>query len=121
MRTGGAGLVNELLLEEVCGHDRGDVAKRGKCARNCFEIGEDASNGGTQGFRIVLCQLAGALRGAGNDGQGQAEGGSYLSIKRDIAGALRHDVLGSRSLSEYSGDGGVKVFETDELRPQVLG
>ena len=69
----------------------------------------------------MLCQLAGALRGAGNDGQGQAEGGSYLSIKRDIAGALRHDVLGSRSLSEYSGDGGVKVFETDELRPQVLG
>ena len=118
--TGGAGLVNELLLEEVCGHDRGDVAKRSKCARNRFQVGEDASDGSPQGFRIVLGKLAGALRGAGNDGQRQAKGGSYFSIEGDIAGALRHDVLSGGSLSQDGGDGGIEVFEADELRAQVL-
>ena len=64
----------------------------------------------------MLGKLAGALRGAGNDGQRQAKGGSYLSIEGDIAGALRHDVLSGGSLSKYGGDGGIEVFEADELR-----
>ena len=106
------GLVDELLLEEVRGHNGRGLLGGLQRTWHGLQIGENAGHGGSKGLGLALRQLRRALRGAGDDNQRQAQRGGDLRIEGDLAGALDQEGIGSGGgrVGQNIRHGGIKIF-----------
>ena len=120
VRTGGAGLVNELLLEEVCGHDRLDIEVNLAGQRLAvLEMvwGDNAGDGRLHVLGVADREFGRALFLLGYEQQRYADGGGSYGVEVGVAGALNnYGAVGGKFRSDDVGELRVELIQSAQLR-----